>query len=105
MTVPPDLVALGVVRGAYGLKGEVRRVVQQALGLTVDDVVPVGSGVLPKTSSGKLKRAETRSLYENGELLDRTSSRDVDRVDAVKELAKSQLSYFRHAIFGNPSEK
>jgi len=24
MTVPPDLVALGVVRGAYGLKGEVR---------------------------------------------------------------------------------
>ncbi len=31
------------------LKGEVRRAVQQALGLTVDDVVPLGVGVLPKT--------------------------------------------------------
>ncbi|NUQ76473.1 MAG: fatty acyl-AMP ligase [Polyangiaceae bacterium] len=87
------------------LKGEVRRVVQQALGLTVDDVVPVGSGVLPKTSSGKLQRAAARTLYENGDLLGRSSSREADPVDAVKELAKSQLSYFRHAIFGNPGEK
>lgn len=95
--------------GAHGdrtaLKGEVRRVVQQALGLTVDDVVPVASGVLPKTSSGKLQRAATRTLYENGDLLGRTSSREADPVDAVKELAKSQLSYFRHAIFGNLGEK
>jgi fatty-acyl-CoA synthase len=87
------------------LKGEVRRVVQQALGLTVDDVVPVASGVLPKTSSGKLQRAATRSLYEAGGLLDRTSSRDVDRVDAVKELAKSQLGYFRHAILTTLGDK
>jgi fatty-acyl-CoA synthase len=87
------------------LKGEVRRVVQQALGLTVDDIVPVASGVLPKTSSGKLQRAATRTLYEHGELLDRSSSRNVDRVDTVKELAKSQLSYFRHAIFRNLNEK
>jgi fatty-acyl-CoA synthase len=87
------------------LKGEVRRVVQQALGLTVDDVVPVATGVLPKTSSGKLQRAATRTLYENGELLGRTSSREVDRVDTVKELAKSQLSYFRHSLFGNLGEK
>ena len=92
-------------RERTALKGEVRRVVQQALGLTVDDVVPVASGVLPKTSSGKLQRAATRTLYENGELLGRSSSREVDRVDTVKELAKSQLSYFRHAIFGNPGEK
>lgn len=87
------------------LKGEVRRVVQQALGLTVDDVVPVASGVLPKTSSGKLQRAATRTLYEGGGLLDRTSSRDVDRMEAVKELAKSQLGYFRHAILSTLGDK
>ena len=56
------------------LKGEVRRAVQQALG-------PDGgrrrrrsaSGVLPKTSSGKLQRAKTRELYETGALLGRGS--------------------------------
>jgi fatty-acyl-CoA synthase len=82
------------------LKGEVRRVVQQAIGLTVDDVVPLATGVLPKTSSGKLQRAKTRELYEAGALLDRTSARDVDHVAVAKELAKSQLGYFRHAILG-----
>lgn len=87
--------------GKVALAGEVRRVVQQALGLTVDDVLPVALGVLPKTSSGKLQRAATRGLYEKGELLARTSSRDVDPVDTVRELAKSQLGYFRHAILGN----
>jgi len=80
------------------LKGEVRRVVQQAVGLTVDDVVAVDVGVLPKTSSGKLQRGRTREHYERGELLDRTSARELDKVGTVKELAKSQLGYFRHAI-------
>jgi fatty-acyl-CoA synthase len=82
------------------LKGEVRRVVQQALGLTVDDVLPIGIGVLPKTSSGKLQRSKTRELYETGVLLGRTSARDVDPVAVAKELAKSQVGYFRHAVFG-----
>ncbi|WP_437525461.1 fatty acyl-AMP ligase [Sorangium sp. So ce726] len=81
------------------LKGEVRRVVQQAMGLTVDDVVAVGAGILPKTSSGKLQRSKTRELYENGELLIRSSSREGDRLDAAKEFAKSQINFFRHAIF------
>jgi fatty-acyl-CoA synthase len=82
------------------LKGEVRRVVQQALGLTVDDVVPLAAGVLPKTSSGKLQRSKTREMYETGVLLGRTSSREVDAASVVKELAKSQIGYFRHALLG-----
>jgi acyl-CoA synthetase (AMP-forming)/AMP-acid ligase II len=86
------------------LKGEVRRVVQQAVGLTVDDVLPVAVGVLPKTSSGKLQRAKTRDLYETGELLGRTSAREVDKVSVVKELARSQIGYFRHALFGKKDE-
>ena len=87
------------------LRGEVRRVVQQALGLTVDDVVPLGTGALPKTSSGKLQRRKTREMYETGELFGRTSSRDLDPVEAVKDLAKSQLGYFRHALLGGRREE
>ncbi|MEJ7733226.1 MAG: fatty acyl-AMP ligase [Polyangiaceae bacterium] len=87
------------------LKGEVRRVVQQALGLTVDDVVPLAVGVLPKTSSGKLQRARTRELYEVGELTLRTSSREVDPLGAAKELAKSQIGYVRHALLGGRSDE
>jgi fatty-acyl-CoA synthase len=82
------------------LKGEVRRVVQQALGLTVDDVVPLAPGLLPKTSSGKLQRGRTRELYETGTLLGRTAARGVDTVEVAKELARSQLGYFRHALLG-----
>jgi acyl-CoA synthetase (AMP-forming)/AMP-acid ligase II len=82
------------------LRGEVRRAVQQGIGLTVDDVVPVDIGVLPKTSSGKLQRAKTRELYESDELLERTSARKVDTVDAVREVVKSQIGYFRHALLG-----
>lgn len=91
--------------GRAALKGEVRRAVQQAVGLTVDDVVPLATGVLPKTSSGKLQRAKTRELYEMGELLDRTSAREASRVEVVKELARSQLGYFRHALLGGTREE
>jgi fatty-acyl-CoA synthase len=80
------------------LKAEVRKAVQQGVGLTVDDVVPLDAGVLPKTSSGKLQRAATRQMYETGELLDRAAARSLDRVDTVKEFARSQLGYFKHAI-------
>jgi acyl-CoA synthetase (AMP-forming)/AMP-acid ligase II len=82
------------------LLGEVRKAVQQALGLTVDDVIALAPGVLPKTSSGKLQRAKARELYETGELQGRKSSREVDRLDLAKELAKSQIGFLRHALFG-----
>jgi fatty-acyl-CoA synthase len=90
--------------GHTTLKADVRRAVQQALGLTVDDVLPLAVGVLPKTSSGKLQRAKTRELYETGALLDRASARDVDPVAVAKELAKSQIGYFRHAILGTKKD-
>lgn len=86
------------------LKGEVRRVVQQGIGLTVDDVVALGSGVLPKTSSGKLQRVKTRQLYESGLLLDRHAERDGSAVELAREYAKSQLGYFRNAILGGSRE-
>ena len=42
---------------------------QEGIGLTLDDVVALPPGALPKTSSGKLQRAKTRELYETGELM------------------------------------
>jgi len=86
--------------GKKRLEAEVRKAVQQAVSLTVDDIVPLAPGVLPKTSSGKLQRAKTRELYESGELLGRTSAREVDKLDLAKEFAKSQIGYFRHRLFG-----
>ncbi len=75
------------------LKNEVRKAVRQATGLSVDDVVALDAGVLPKTSSGKLKRAETRYLYETNSLTSRTSAREGDALGIAKEIAKSQLGY------------
>ncbi len=54
------------------LVAEVRQAVQEGMGLTLDDVVALPPGALPKTSSGKLQRAKTRELYETGELMGRS---------------------------------
>lgn len=78
----------------------VRKLVQEGMGLTLDDVVPLAPGVLPKTSSGKLQRAKTRELYESGELTQRKAARAEDRIGVLKEAAKSQLSYFKLAVLG-----
>ncbi len=78
----------------------VREAVQTGMGLVLDDVVALGQGVLPKTSSGKLQRRKTRELYESGELFEKRAARDADRLGLLKETAKSQLSYFRLAVLG-----
>jgi fatty-acyl-CoA synthase len=79
----------------------VRRAVQEGVGLTLDDAIPLPAGTLPKTSSGKLQRASARALYEAGELRQRTSRNDGTRIDLMKEAAKSQLSYLRLAVLGS----
>jgi fatty-acyl-CoA synthase len=87
------------------LKTEVRKAVRNATGLSVDDVVAVDPGVLPKTSSGKLRRAETRELYESGKLFVRASERPREKLSALVELAKSQLGYARAALFGDKKDR
>ena len=79
----------------------VRRAVQEGVGLTLDDAIPLPAGTLPKTSSGKLQRAKARALYESGELRLLTSRTDGTRVDLMKEAARSQLSYLRLAVLGS----
>jgi len=90
---------------ASGLVTEVRKAVQEGMGLTLDDVVALPPGALPKTSSGKLQRAKTRELYETGELMGRPATRDPTRLDVAKHAAISQLSYFKLAVLGGRKRK
>jgi fatty-acyl-CoA synthase len=90
---------------AHAVAQNVRKAVQEGMGLTVDDVVPVVPGALPKTSSGKLQRAKTRELYEARELLGRTGKGDIGKVELVKSAALSQLSYLKLAVLGGRKNK
>jgi len=79
-------------QGHDAVKSEVRQRVRQASGLSIDDVVAVQAGVLPKTASGKLKRSETRALYESGGLALQASSpgrqrRPKSELDLIQDLA------------------
>jgi acyl-CoA synthetase (AMP-forming)/AMP-acid ligase II len=91
--------------GAGEIAKAVRKAVQDGMALTVDDVVPLAPGVLPKTSSGKLQRAKTRELYESGELAERKGVRDQSKLEVVKQAAMSQLSYFKLAVLGGRRDK
>jgi hypothetical protein len=75
------------------------------MGLTLDEVVALPPGALPKTSSGKLQRAKTRELYETGELMGRAPTRDANKVELAKHAALSQLSYLKLAVLGGRKRK
>jgi acyl-CoA synthetase (AMP-forming)/AMP-acid ligase II len=90
---------------ASSLLGDVRKAVQEGMGLTLDDVVALPPGALPKTSSGKLQRAKTRELYESGELMGRPTAREASKLDLVKQAAQSQLSYFKLAVLGGRKKR
>ena len=51
------------------LRAEVARRVRESVGLPTDEVVLVGPGTLPKTSSGKLQRSLCRTRYLDEELV------------------------------------
>jgi len=53
---------------AETLKKEIPIKVYESVGIQVSHVVIAGLGTLPQTSSGKLQRAKTKQLFENGEV-------------------------------------
>jgi acyl-CoA synthetase (AMP-forming)/AMP-acid ligase II len=53
---------------ARQLAGDIRQAVAERHELQVYDVVLVNAGSIPKTSSGKVRRASCRTAYEHGEL-------------------------------------
>ena len=46
----------------------IQRAVRQHVGLTLDDISLLEPGTLPRTSSGKIRRAEARRLWQANEL-------------------------------------
>ena len=84
---------------ALGLK--VQKAVQEGLGLTVDDVVPLAPGALPKTSSGKLQRRKTAEMFADGAL--GKNSGPASKLGLLKHLAASRWSFIK-ASFGRNGE-
>lgn len=50
------------------LQAEITQIARDSLGIDVDEVAIVGPHTIPKTSSGKLRRNDTRLRYERGSL-------------------------------------
>ena len=48
------------------LTDAIRRRIVDVCGLVVDDVVLVPSGTVARTTSGKVRRSETKTQYEKG---------------------------------------
>ncbi|HEX7664904.1 MAG TPA: fatty acyl-AMP ligase, partial [Polyangiaceae bacterium] len=96
-----DAAAGSTPEGAQQIQVAIRRAVQEGVGITLDDVVALPAGTLPKTSSGKLQRAKARAMYEAGELVAGSGRNEGNtKMGLVKEAAKSQLSYLRLAVLG-----
>ena len=56
------------------IRADVARRVRESVGLPTDEVVLVGPGTLPKTSSGKLQRSLCRTRYLDEELVRRLAA-------------------------------
>ncbi|MBI3070733.1 MAG: fatty acyl-AMP ligase [Deltaproteobacteria bacterium] len=81
------------------LQAAVRDEVLAVTGLRVDEVVVVGAGMLPKTSSGKLQRSKTRDLYVRGELtVSAPGSRFSSAVKVARQVAASQWSLLKSRV-------
>ncbi|MCI0417130.1 fatty acyl-AMP ligase [bacterium] len=71
----------------------VRNRLSESIGISPDEVVIVPAGTLPKTSSGKLKRLETKRLFETGKLHSRPG-----KVSAYLEAMKSGFGFLLQKI-------
>ncbi len=66
--------------------------IQEATGLGVHDIELVDAGTLPRTSSGKIRRAHTRSLYLAGSL-------NAPETTSLKLVVREQArGYFHHTM-------
>lgn len=83
------------------LEQRVRDVVIREFGIPVADVVLLSAGQLPKTSSGKLQRRQTRALYESGELTSkaaRTMGATGSKLTIAKHVARSFVARAKNIV-------
>ena len=83
------------------VKAAVKKRISETLSLSVADVVLLGSGQLPKTSSGKLQRALTRELYLADTLLAygiRTLGGRAQALTIAKHLSLSFMARVAHGV-------
>ncbi|TVQ93844.1 MAG: fatty acyl-AMP ligase [Deltaproteobacteria bacterium] len=85
------------------LIADVRKAVQREMSLSLAEVICLAPGTLPKTSSGKLQRAKTRSQYLRGTVGRegvRTAGATGDRVTLARHVAASVWSRAKAALRG-----
>jgi len=76
--------------GRQELARQVRSHLAASIGISPDEVVIVPPGTLPKTSSGKLKRSDTRYLYQSGQL-----GKNGSALELWKVAVKAGLGFLR----------
>lgn len=79
---------------------KVKQAVADQLSLKVSEVILLGPGQLPKTSSGKLQRRKTAEQYRNGELGGegvRTLGSTGEKLTVAKHFARSLFGRASHA--------
>jgi fatty-acyl-CoA synthase len=75
--------------------------VNEAMGLAIGDVTLLGVGELPKTTSGKLQRTQTRTQYLAGTLGKegvRSLSTSAQKLTLARHFASSAWSRLRHKV-------
>jgi fatty-acyl-CoA synthase len=82
--------------GREALAEQVKSLVLQVLGLKVDEIVQLGRGSLPRTSSGKLQRNKTRELYLSGKL--ETAGHQEGKLVLLWHLTGSQWGFFKKRV-------
>jgi 1-acyl-sn-glycerol-3-phosphate acyltransferase len=84
------------------LRTEIGRLASELLGTPADDVVLAAPRTIPKTSSGKLRRAACRDLYERGVLgrKPRTVQWQLARLEAQAETARLRQLASRAGALG-----
>lgn len=99
------LVLLVEVRQEHpDLHVEIRRAVRQSVGLTLDHVDTLTPGTLPRTSSGKIRRAEARRLWQEAQL---NAPQSVTPRLVAETFAKSAIGHIKsrlNPIKDNPHE-
>jgi fatty-acyl-CoA synthase len=79
-----------------GIQAEVTARVADALGVALHAVVCVAPGTLPKTSSGKPRRAETRRRWLDGALVPEPAGRLNASLAVTRQLSRSLVAQIRH---------